>query len=715
MTAPLLSQSWYRVARLRPRLRSHLRLHRHIYRGEAWYLLQDPASSRVHRFAPGARLLIAAMDGKRTVEELWELANRRLGESAPTQDEVIQLLGQLHASDLLQSDVTPDVAELFERGRLQEKQRSRRSYANPMAIRIPLWDPDAFLNAIRPLVNFAWSRGGALLWLAIVLPALLLVPYHWQDLTHNFSDRVLAVSNLLLLALVFPLIKALHELGHAAATKAGGGEVHDLGIVLLVLMPVPYVEASAANVFRSKYQRAMVGAAGMAVELFIAALAFYLWVLAEPGPVRALMFNVILIAGVSTLIFNGNPLLRYDAYYILADLIEMPNLAQRSLRYWGYLIERYLLRAPDAECPPGSGGEKAWMILYGAASSVYRVLVTVAIALFIAGEFFVIGVLLAIWAVIAMAVVPVLKGVRHLLSNPRLRRNRAQAVAIGSGLLATLLLLLCLLPMPYRTQAEGVTWLSEQSHVRARADCFFERFIAQPGARVSRGDPLLLCRNPAQEAQIRLHEAKVRELEAAYAADFVADRAKLQVTRQQLLAEKAALERARQHEADMVMVAGADGVLTVPLAVDMPGRYLRKGGLVGYVIDSAPPLVRVVVDQGASDLVHLTTERVDVRLAHQPDVVAPGRILRHVPAGEDRLPSLALAVSGGGKIAVDPRDSTGGKTLERMFQLDIELPAASGLDLYGQRVHVRFDHRMQPLASQWYRSLRQLFLARFDV
>ena len=173
------------------------------------------------------------------------------------------------------------------------------------------------------------------------------------------------------------MIKALHELGHASATKAGGGEVHDVGIILLVLLPVPYVEASAATVFKSKYRRAVVGAAGIAVELFVAAIAFYMWLLIEPGLLRAILFNVMLIASVSTLLFNGNPLLRYDAYYILADLIEIPNLAARSTRYWGYLIERYILGVRDAEAPEASRAEKAWFLFYGFASTLYRIFVTI--------------------------------------------------------------------------------------------------------------------------------------------------------------------------------------------------------------------------------------------------------------------------------------------------------------------------------------------------
>ena len=212
MAAPLQSTLWYRVADLKPRLRSHAKLHRHHYRGEIWHLLQDPASGRVSRFGPEARSIIALMDGEHTVAAIWQIANRRLGEDAPTQDEIIELLGQLHASDLLQSDVTPDAAELFTRGARNRRARYKRSFGNPMAVRIPLWDPDAFLNRFPRLIGLIWSRWGAALWCAVVLPAAILILPHWPELTNNFSDRVLAVDNLLVLYLVFPLLKLFHEM-----------------------------------------------------------------------------------------------------------------------------------------------------------------------------------------------------------------------------------------------------------------------------------------------------------------------------------------------------------------------------------------------------------------------------------------------------------------------------------------------------------------------
>ncbi|MGH8736377.1 MAG: hypothetical protein ACREVC_03340 [Burkholderiales bacterium] len=715
MTAPLLSNSWYRVASLRPRLRSHARLHRHRYRGEVWYLLQDPASGRVHRFTPAARTIIAAMDGERSVADLWALANRRLGEAAPTQDEMIQLLGQLHETDLLQSDVTPDIAELFSRGEREEKSRQRRSFANPMAMRIPLWDPDAFLERWRRPIGAIWSRWGAMLWLAVVLPALLLIPPHWTDLTNDFSDRVLAIDNLLVMYLVFPVIKALHELGHATATKAGGGEVHDMGIIVLVLLPVPYVEASASTAFRSKYERARVGAAGMTVELFVAALAFYLWLLIEPGVLRAALFNVMLIASVSTVIFNGNPLLRYDAYYILADLIEIPNLAARSLRYWGYLIERYALGVQNAETPEATNAEKAWFVFYGIAASIYRVLVTVFIALFIAGRFFVLGVLLAAWALVAMAVVPLVRGVRQLASGPRLRKHRRRALAVTFGTVAALLVLLLAVPVPYHTHAQGVVWLSEQAMVRAGANGFFGRFLTTPGARVAKGAPLVDCYDPKLEAKLRYNAAKVAELEAEYAAQFVADRAKAEIAREKLESARAALASARDEASELVVRAHSDGVFVVPEAADMPGRYYRKGELLGYVIGREQPLARVVVPQEAVDMVRLATGRIRVRLVDRPGFIADGSIVRQVPAGEAYLPSRALAVDGGGQIATDPRDSKGPKALERMFQFDVAIHGLSPLHLFGERVYVRFDHSMEPLGMQWYRALRLLFLSRFSV
>ena len=201
--------------------------------------------------------------------------------------------------------------------------------------------------------------------------------------------------------------------------------------MLLVLMPVPYVDASSASAFREKRKRMVVGAAGIMVELFLAALAMFVWLDVEPGPVRALAFNVMLIGGVSTLLFNGNPLLRFDGYYVLADLIEIPNLGHALAavsRLSGPALP--LRRHATPRRRARRTGERAWFLFYGIASFVYRMFIMFVIILFIAGKFFVVGVLLAIWAVAMQLVWPLVKNLGFVLNSPRLNRKRARAVVI---------------------------------------------------------------------------------------------------------------------------------------------------------------------------------------------------------------------------------------------------------------------------------------------
>jgi putative peptide zinc metalloprotease protein len=590
---------------------------------------------------------------------------------------------------------------------------------NPMSLRFPLWDPNAFLNRFQPLIDLLWSRLGAALWLAVVLPALLILPPHWTELTGNFSDRVLAVDNLMMLWLVFPAIKLLHELGHAAATKRGGGEVHDLGMMMLVLVPVPYVDATASTVFKSKVERAMVSAAGMAVELFVAALAFYAWLLVEPGAVRSILFNVMFVAGVSTLIFNGNPLLRYDGYYILADLIESPNLAQRATRQWAYVIERYGFGVEGLIEPDAKGSERAWLLLYGAASTAYRIFVSISVALFIAGQFFFIGVVLAIWALIAMTVMPVVKALKHLSDSPTLYQNRRRAVTVSAGVLSALLFVLFVIPLPYRTAAEGVLWLPDEALVRPGQEGFVEQLNVQPGSPVRKGDVLATLHDAPLSADLASAQARLEELTVSYNAQLLSDRAAAGILHEQIEGQTKSMAVLQARADKLVLKAGTDGHFVIARGVDMQGRYLHKGELLGYVIgpQKTAGLVRVVVGQDAADAVRNDTQRVDLRLAHVPEQTLTGRITREVPGGDEYLPSKVLSIEGGGHLVTDAREPNRPKTLERTFQFDVALPdqAAAKSAYFGERAFVSIRHTALPIGIQWYRAARLLLLSHFNV
>lgn len=715
MVTSRFSQLWYRVELLRPRLRSHLKIRRHCYRDQIWYVILDETSGRLHRFTTNAYTLIGLMNGSRTVQELWEKASSRLGDFAPSQDEVITLLGQLHGADLLQCDVPPDVAELFRRAQNQARMEKAQTFLNPLAIRIPLCDPDRFLTRLAPLARPIFGRWGLLCWLLLVGTALVVAGHHWEELTNNILDRVVSPQNLLLVWVLFPFAKLFHELGHGLMAKAWGGEVHDLGIMLLVFTPVPYVDVSSSAAFEKKSRRMAVAAAGMIFELLLAALALAVWVNVEPGLIRNCAYNVMLVAGVSTLLFNSNPLIRYDGYYILSDWIEIPNLAQRARKYVRYLVERYAFGLSDIEPPVESFHEKSWFLFYAPASWVYRLMIIVGIGLFLAHEFLVLGLIVTLWSSLSMLVFPLFRSVKYLMSDPRLRTKRGRALGISALVVAAILWGVFALPIPLRTQVEGVVWLPENSFVRAGVDGFVLSVAVPSGAAVGPDDPLILGEEPTINSEERVVRARVEEFAAQYRAQQYADRVEAEVLKEQLGQEQAKLTRIIERRRELVIRSKTAGRLVIPQEEDLPGKYVKQGETLGYIFPTAKVTVRAVVSQDQANLVRQCTRQVQARFARDLTQVFPVTLVREVPAASEYLPSKTLSVDGGGSTVVDPRETTGTKTFSRIFQYDLQLPLDWSAVNVGDRVYLRFDHGWESLAQRGWRSLRQLFLSRLDV
>ncbi len=715
MSDSLFDPAWYRIEGLRPRLRAHAQVHRHKYRGQTWYVLQDHTSGRFQRFSPASWYLIGLMDGERTVQEIWDAALANFGDDAPTQSETIRLIAHLYSSDVLRTDVEPDVEEMLRRHHRIRRTRTLQSLRTPLAIRIPLLDPERLLDVLTPLFRLVLNPAGLAIWLLAVGSAIVLVALNWSALAGNISDQVFAPSNLILLGVSFPIVKALHELGHAAAVRYGGGEVHEMGIMLLVFMPIPYVDASAASAFRDKYRRALVGAAGMLVELFLAALATFVWVSVEPGLVRALAFNVMLVAGVSTLLFNGNPLLRFDAYYILADLIEIPNLYGRAQKYLQYLVQRYAFGLEHTEDPVNAPGERVWFAAYSVSAFIYRMILYAGIVVFVAGKFFFIGVLLACWAVFTMILQPLAKGIWFVAASPQLADLRGRAVLASTAAAAAIGVLLFAMPFPSRTHAEGVVWIPEDAMVRAHVDGFIEQLLVPVGRSVGRGDVLLQSSDPVLENKVLVLAAELTELRARYDAERVSDLVRSEVLREELRNAEAQLERAREKVDQLVLRSPSDGRFIVPQSDDLTGRFVRQGELLGYVIRPADVTLRCVVPQEQVDLVRRDTRAIRVRLAESVDTEVAAVIAREAPAATTDLPSPALGRAAGGDIATDPSDGGGRRSFQSLFQFELSLAEAARLGNIGGRAYVRFDHSPEPLGLQIYRGVRRLLLRQFSV
>jgi putative peptide zinc metalloprotease protein len=713
---PFLSTSWYRVAGLKPKLPEHAQVLRHCYRGLVWHVLQDQASGQSHRLSPASYVVVAGMDGTRTVDTLWKDAASQFGEETPSQDELIRFLSQLHAADLLQIDTPPDSLELLSRAAKTERSRLLRNFLNPLAVKIPAWNPDGFLLRTLPAVGWLFSWSGMLLFLLIVIPALPLAAQHWAELSDNASDRILAAENLFLMALCYPVIKGLHELGHGYAVKAFGGAVPEMGVMLLVLLPVPYVDASAASAFRSKWRRIVVGAAGMLVELSLAALALDVWLLVEPGIVRAIAFNVMLVAGISTVLFNGNPLLRYDGYYILSDVLEIPNLSQRATRSWGYLVDRYVFRTEGVKPVATTVGEQFWLILYAPVSFMYRLLVMTGIAMFVASKYLAVGVAMATLSIVAGFLFPVAKALWYVIAGPRLHRNRFRAVGLTLGGVAAAGIALLWIPAPLYTISEGVVWIPETAIVRAGVDGFVVRLLVEPGTVVDVGEALVESEEPTLDAQIKSSIGRVAELEAQFASERFTDQVQAEITSTELGLARAELEHESTRVERLIARSRARGVFAVPTPQDLEGRFVREGQTIGYVLPAGSRIIRAAIQQDNIDLVRNQLRGAAVRLSERVEDSLPVRLVREVPAGGEQLPSKALGGSGGGAVAVDPRDPNGTKSLQRVFQVDLELPEdVAPAVSFGSRVYVRFDHIWEPIGRQFWRRLRQLLLSRLNT
>ncbi len=715
MSESLFSTYWYRVANLSVILRDNTVISRHVYRGEIWYVLRNSLNGRHHRFNSAAYSLIGQMDGQRTVQQLWDNANKSPGGAIPTQDEVIRLLGLLHDADLIQSDILPSTVELFRQVQGTPINSWKQRISNPFFLRLPLCDPDRFLKKWGFLTAPLFTRGALAAWLGIVMTALAAAVMNWPELSAGLGDQLFLPGNLLLAWITYPLVKILHEFGHAFAVKKWGGEVHELGIMLLALTPIPYVDATASASFPEKQRRIAVAAVGMMMELLLASLALFVWLNVEAGLVSALSYNVMLIGGVSTLLFNGNPLLRYDGYYILADLLEIPNLGQRANRYLGYLVQRHLLGIETAESPVTASSERIWFLVYGPLSCCYRITVLVGLVWLVSSRFFVVGILIALWGTVSLLILPTLRGMSRFLSSPAVRYRRSRLMAIGGGTISGLLLLLFVFPMPLWTTTQGVIWLPEQSVIRAGTECEVVE-VLQPVKKIVEKDAALLKgSNPFLEAEVDIYRARLEELYAGYNAQPLHERLKRKMFLEEIERTKGDLCQIEEQLENLLVRSPARGKFILLNERNLPGHFVRQGELLGYIVADHRPTIRAVVSQADIGLLRKRVTRVEVRLAEEVAIPLKASIERIIPAADLTLPSAALGTAGGGSIPIDPSDPEKLRALDSIFQLDLSLPDEVKDPHIGGRVYVRFEHGSMPLAMQWYRSLRQLFLRKFYV
>jgi len=723
---PTFHESWYRVAKTRPRLLSSVQVYRQHFRGQLWYVLENSANNEFARISTDAYRFIGMLDGRRTVAEVWRACNEQLGDGAPTQGEIIQLLGQLFCSNLLYAEVSPDTESLFNRYHTRVKRQIQGLFTNLLFIRIPLLDPDHFLNQWVGIFGRLFSWFGLLLWLIVIASGLYFVIGNLRELVYQSSD-VLAPDNLILLYLSMIIIKTFHEFGHAFACKrfgrlnGSGGQVHVMGVMFLVFVPLPYVDASSAWAFRKKWHRAIVGMSGVMVELAGAAIAVIVWANTSTGTLHIIAYNIIFIASISTLVFNGNPLLRFDAYYVLSDLVEIPNLSQRSRNYIYYVVKKYCWKLKGLHNPAHGVGERIWFVFYGIASMAYRVFICVRILLFLNDrlpkELFILVPFFAGSAAIAWVLVPLGKFIRYLATGGELARNRVRAVGSTLGGLALLVACTGILRVPDYCRVEGIVEPVSLAVVHAQSDGFVTGFlpseqVVHPGAEI-----LIEAVNPELEAEKKSLLAELRGLEAKQRIAELQEVAAVQILGEQIAALQEKIARVDFELASLHLRSTLSGTWISPDIEKTRGMYLSRGQQVGLVASLEDVLIRATAGQQlAALLVEQAFKRLEIRVKGRPDVMLTGEIEKIFPAGQEVLPSEALGYAVGGSMPTVSQDPRGTRAAENFFEIRIRPASDSPVRLLsGQRVIARIQMPSKPLAAQWWRSIRQLFQRRFHI
>lgn len=735
MERPTLSQSWNRVAKLTPVMRPRVEIRRQLYRGEPWYVVHDIVSNSFFRLNPVAYHLVGLFDGKRTVDEVWNLTLDRFGDEAPTQDEVIALLGQLNSSNLLRVDLPPDAEQLLYRAKQRKVKQWGSQALNILFMRIPVFNPEPMLKWLTPLVKPLLNRWGMLLWSVVMIIGLLKFVPHWQEF-YSDSESVLAPANWHWLIILFILTKAIHELGHGVMCKAFGGEVPEIGVMLLVLFPAPYVDATASWNFPDRWKRLAVAGAGMQFELFIAAICMFFWPDLEAGLAKQLCHNTIFLASITTILFNANPLIRFDGYYMLSDLLEIPNMYERAKKQMYWVIQRFAYGIKSV--PPVSTyvGESFWLFLYGIASLVYRVLLLTGIVLFIMGKLFAVGLILALWSMIAWGVVPLGKFLHWLFTAPLLARNRKRAVSVTAAAFVLLLIGIGVIRVEEHRYTEGVIEASQRTRVSISTDGFVADVPVQAGAFVEKGEVILVGRSPELEMRRVQLKAELRRLEAVASQALVDDQVEYQVALEQITTIKDALVDVDKRLNDLIVRAPHEGVLVASDLDPLLGQFVKRGQEIAMVANMDDLRVTALVNQAQNDMGFAEpVRRVEMRTIGDRrhvlvvDDEAITRVKRF-ESGRSVLPHPSLGQQGGGLIPTSPQDQSGQETLHPYFHVWIPLDAArpefpSDVDHKyhpitslshakpGQRVYVRFTlERERPLAYQWGHKLQQLILDR---
>lgn len=659
------------------RMRPDLQAASQYFQGKAHWVVKDPLALEYYRLRDEEYTILSLLDGKTSLDELKSKFDRRF---APRHISLAQLhgfLGQLYAMGLVLADSSGQGEQLLARHDTKVHGRRMAALANVLAWRFRGFDPDKLLEPLDAVAGWIFRPIGVYPAIALALAALALITVQFDAFQARLPDfhQFFQARNAIWIAVTLMFTKMVHEFGHGLACKHFGGECHEIGVMLLVGTPSLYCNVSDSWMLPNKWHRAAIGAAGMYVELVLASIATFLWWFSEPGLLNFLCLNVMFVSSVSTLVFNANPLLRYDGYYILSDLVEIPNLAEISKTLMRQAISQWCLglEPRQARFLPE---RHRWLIAgYSVASGVYRWVVTFSILWFLNKVFEpyqldVLGQILSGFALYGLVVMPLWQMGKFFAVPGRIGQVKKLRVAMTLAVFAAVVAGIALVPVPNRVFTTLVVEPRDAARVWIDVPGTLERVEVAPGDQVTAGQSLAELADPLLKFQIVewtgkrdrqktvLEGYRRREDDPKIAVQIPSAEQALQEIQEQLDERLRDYKRLRlsaptsgtilpppARPADTVAGQAARWTGT-PLDKTNIGAYLEAGTMFCLVGDPTQLQAALVIDQRDIDFVRPGLE-VAIKLDELPGETLTGHIAEVAEVDLDVAPRELASRSGG--------------------------------------------------------------------
>jgi putative peptide zinc metalloprotease protein len=570
---------------LKVRRRPDLQAKRHLYHGRGYWIVKEPVGLNYYRFHDEEYAILNMLDGGTSLQQIKERFQSQFAPQRITLQDLQQFIGMLHRSGLVISQATGQGRQLRRRGDEKKKKELLGKLANIFALRFRGIDPERILNFLNPFTWWFFTVPALILVALMGMSAITLVLVNFQDFRGKLPtfEQFFAAHNWIYLGITMAIVKVLHEFGHGLSCKRYGGECHEMGIMFLVFTPCLYCNVSDSWMLPNKWHRVFIGAAGMYVELTLASIATFMWWFSEPGLFNFLCLSVMFICSVSTVVFNGNPLLRFDGYYILMDILEIPNLRQKATEILKRWFQKNCLGLELQDNPFLPHRSKGWFALYTIASVIYRWVVVFSIMMFLMKVLEpyglqALGKIVAVAGLTGMIAKPCWDVFKFFRTPGRASKMKQKNVMVSLAVASTVLLAFIFLPLPYHVSCAVEIQPQDAKQVYAMVPGRLINWSKKPGDSVKAGEPIAYLDSISERMMLAQYEGELAE--ALARVEVLKDRmrseearAQLEIEQERVRSRTNLVNEIRDRIAQLTVVAKDEGVIFPPPPKPLPQQF----------------------------------------------------------------------------------------------------------------------------------------------